>query len=241
MTQAGGSPTFATTRWSSVLAAGEPASRGSPEALECLCQTYWFPLYAHARRRGLDSERARDLTQGFFLELLSLGTVGRADPKRGRFRTFLLSAFDHYMHHARRHDQAIKRGGETSIISWDDQGAEAQLALEPLDSRSPDREYDRRWALATLQQASDRLRREFIVSGKVELFDLLRPCLSGSDQTAPYAEIAARLNLTVVSVKVTVYRLRHRYGEILREEVAQSLENPADADAELRHLIASLS
>jgi RNA polymerase sigma factor (sigma-70 family) len=232
---------FATTHWNLVLAAAGQGTPGSHEALSLLCEAYWFPLYAHVRRRGHDVETARDLTQGFFAELLQRNSIQLADSERGRFRTFLLGSLDHFLHHTHRDQRALKRGGAHELISWDAQDAEQRLALELADARSPDKEFDRRWALATLERARTRLRSEFSIAGKTELFDLLRPHLLGGNEGAPYAEIAARLNMTVVAVKVTVHRLRQRYGELVRHEIAQTLADPSDAEAELRHLIECLS
>jgi len=232
---------FATTHWSVVLAAGDGAAPGSDKALSLLCQSYWFPLYAHIRRRGHDAESARDLTQGFFAQLLSRNTIAQADRERGRFRTFLLAALDCFLRQDYRDAQALKRGGGREILSLDALEAENRLAAEPTDDRSPEREFDRRWALATLERAQQRMRQEFSLSGKVELFDRLRPHLLNDGMGAPYAQMGAELNMTVVAVKVTVHRLRRRYGEVLREEIAQTLADRADVDAELRHLIESLS
>jgi RNA polymerase sigma factor (sigma-70 family) len=231
---------FLTTHWSVVLSAGQPDSPGSARALEQLCLAYWYPLYAHIRRRGHQAEEARDLTQGFFVELLANRSVSVADPNRGRFRTFLLASLDNYLRHHHRDATALKRGGGIEFISRDAQAAEERYAREPADQRSPDREFDRRWALATLDKVRDQLRRELMVAGKAELFDLLRPYLCEDQQTTPYAQVAAQLKMTTVAVKVMVHRLRRRYGELLRTEVGQTLANPADADEELKHLIAAL-
>ncbi len=231
--------TFATTRWSVVLAAGDDTQ--SHEPLSLLCQTYWFPLYAHVRRRGYDPDNARDLTQSFFAQILSTKQLNKADPARGRFRTFLLSSLDNFLHHAYRDAHALKRGGGQEFISLDAEDAETRLAREPADERTPDREFDRRWALSTLDRARTRMREEFSLSGKAELFDRLRPHLLGDEAAVPYAQVATELNMTVVAVKVTVHRLRTRYAEILRTEVAATLANPAEVDTELRHLIESLS
>jgi RNA polymerase sigma-70 factor (ECF subfamily) len=224
-----------------VLSAGQNDSPKAGEALEKLCSTYWYPLYAHVRRRGNDAEAAGDLTQGFFAELLAKGSIKSAEPGRGRFRTFLLTALDNYLHHQHRDSHALKRGGGTELISWDAQEAEQRFALEPADNSSPDREFDRRWALATLERVRERLRNELSLASKAELFDLLRPHLLGDPDAVPYSNIAAQLKMTVVAVKVTLHRLRKRYGELLRQEVAQTLADPADADLEIRHLIAALS
>jgi RNA polymerase sigma factor (sigma-70 family) len=237
----GNSPVFTTTHWSVVLAARGDKSVSAEAALATLCQAYWYPLYAHVRRRGNDPERARDLTQGFFGELLAKDSIARADPERGRFLTFLLAALDHFLHHQHRDAQALKRGGGHEFISWDAQDAEHRYALEPMDERSPDREFDRRWALATLEKVRTQLRNEFSLAGKKELFDALRPHLSGELETLPYAQTATQLNMTVVAVKVTVHRLRQRYGELLRQEVAHTLVDPSNVEKEIRHLILALS
>jgi RNA polymerase sigma-70 factor (ECF subfamily) len=238
---ASGAEAFATTHWSVVLAAGDAAAPGSETALAGLCQTYWYPLYAHVRRRGHPPEAACDFTQGFFAELLARKAIGVADPQRGRFRTFLLAALDHFLHHAHRDAHTLKRGGGREIVSLDAQDAEQRFALEPADERTPDLEFDRRWALATLERARHRLRHEFSLAGKAELFDLLRPHLQADANGPAYAQIAAQLGMTVVAVKVTVHRLRQRYGEVLREEVAHTLADPADGEQEIRHLIEALS
>jgi RNA polymerase sigma-70 factor (ECF subfamily) len=224
-----------------VLSAGQSDSPQAGEALEKLCSSYWYPLYAHVRRRGHDAEAARDLTQGFFAEVLAKDSIKSAEPARGRFRTFLLAALDNYLHHQHRDSHALKRGGGAEILPRDVQEAEQRFVLEPTHNSSPDREFDRRWALATLERVRERLRNELSVASKAELFDLLRPHLLGDPDAVPYASMAAQLKMTVVAVKVTVHRLRKRYGEMLREEVAQTLADPTDADQEIRHLIAALS
>lgn len=224
-----------------MLAAGQGDSPSAADALEKLCSTYWYPLYAHIRRWGHDPEAARDLAQGFFEHVLAEGSITAADSSRGRFRTFLLAVLDSYLHHQHRDANTLKRGGGTDFISWDAQTAEARYALEPADHLSPDREFDRRWALNTLETVRGRLRNELAVSGKTELFDLLRPHLFGDIATVKYAEIAARLQMTTVAVKVTVHRLRRRYAELTRLEGSQTLADPADAEQEIRHLIAALS
>jgi RNA polymerase sigma factor (sigma-70 family) len=233
-------PGFVTTQWTLVLTAGKPQSPGASQALEELCRTYWYPLYAHVRRRGRDGESARDLTQGFFAEIITRNAFASANANRGRFRTFLLSALDNYLHHQHRDSMTLKRGGGLEFVSWDAQEAEERYAMEPEDRRSPDQEFDRRWALATLERVRNQLRAELSVAGKEQLFDLLRPYLGG-ESGMPYAALAAQLRMTIVALKVTVHRLRRRYGELLREEVARTLANPADAEAELRHLIKALA
>jgi len=232
---------FETTHWSVVLAAGDQGSQEAAEALDKLCTNYWYPLYAHVRRRNHDAESARDLVQGFFAQFLANGSIAAADSNRGRFRTFLLAALDNFLHHAHRDANALKRGGGRQIVSWDAQDAEQRYAREPPDARSPATEFDRRWALATLETVRSKLRQELALSSKDELFDRLRPHLFDDPGAAPYAQVAAQLKMTPVAVKVTVHRLRRRYGELLREQIAHTLSDPAEADQEIRHLIAALS
>lgn len=231
---------FATTHWSVVLTAGAGDSKQAAQALENLCAVYWYPLYAHVRRRGHDADAARDLTQGFFADVLSRNAFALADSSRGRFRTFLLGALDNFLHHSHRDAHALKRGGTNVMVSWDAQDGEERYKLEPQDDRSPDQEFDRRWALSTMERVRGKLRAELSVSGKEELFDLLRPHLFGDVAQVPYAEVAARLKMTTVAVKVTVHRWRRRYGELLRLEVAETLSDPTEVDQEIRHLIAAL-
>jgi RNA polymerase sigma-70 factor (ECF subfamily) len=235
-----GNPVFATTHWSVVVAAGDGSNPSAEAALASLCQTYWFPLYAHIRRRGHDPENARDLTQGLFLALLSRDGIARARQEKGRFRSFLMKAADNHLHEAHRNAETLKRGRGQEIVSFDATEAEQRFALEPRDERAPDSEYDRRWALATLDRVRQRLRAEFSSGGRIELFDLLRPHLFGDVETIPYAEIARTTQLSLVAIKQTTFRLRRRFGELLRVEVGQTLANPADTDQELRHLLAAL-
>ena len=232
---------FATTHWSVIIAAGDGADPGSRNALAHLCKVYWYPLYAHIRRRGHDAESAHDLTQQFFAELLARNVIDLADPGRGRFRTFLLAALDNFLHHVHPEATALKRGGGYEFVSWDPQDAEQRFTLELVDEHSPDREFDRQWALATLERVPGLLRAEFSIAGKAELFELLRPYLQDRSEGVAHAQIATQLNMTVVAVKVTVHRLRQRYGELLRHQIGQTLANPLDAEAEIRHLLTALS
>lgn len=232
--------TFVTTRWSVVLRAGASGSPSAESALATLCEAYWFPIYAHVRRRGNDPEAARDLTQGFFAELIERETIARADPDRGKFRSFLLKSVDRFIQHAHRDARALKRGGGREIISLDAQEAEARLALEPVDERSPDREFDRRWALATLERARQRLRSELAGAGKADLYYALHPHLFGDLEAVPYSDIARRMSVSLIAVKSAAFRLRKRFGELLREEVAQTLADASNVTEEVRHLIAAL-
>jgi RNA polymerase sigma factor (sigma-70 family) len=230
---------FATTHWSVVLAAGD-ASQAGRDALEQLCCAYWPPVYAYARRAGRSPEDARDLTQGFFARLIEMGSLSRADPERGRFRSFLLGAFKHFLAHERDRVQALKRGGGVQWVRLDPgtEGSGSSGALA--DSRTPDRAYDERWAAALLERVLGRLRQEFAESGRGELFDTFKAFLVGQPIQGGYTSAASRLGMTEGAAKMTVTRLRDRYRRLLRAEVAQTLVNAYDVDDELRQLLAIL-
>jgi RNA polymerase sigma-70 factor (ECF subfamily) len=231
---------FATTHWSLVLAAGRHASPASREALATLCQTYWYPLYAHVRRRGHRAEEAQDLIQDFFAGLLEKGTLRVADRDRGRFRSFLLAALDHFLANARRRGRARKRGGQRLTLSLDFPVGEGRYAAEPAHDITPDRLYARRWALTVIDQALSRLRDEFARAGKADLLERLTPYLAGNADAEPYRELAARLDTTEGAVKVAVHRLRRRCGELLREEIARTVAGPDEVEEELRDLFDAL-
>ena len=231
---------FATTRWTVVLAAGGDSSPTGREALNHLCQAYWPPVYAYARRAGHGPEDARDLTQGFFGHLLETGALARADPQRGRFRSFLLGAFKHFLAHERDRARTLKRGGAAQWVSIDPATDSPDNARIPLDPRTPDRAFDERWAAALLERVLTRLRDEFTQSGRLELFDAFKGCLLGQSVEGGYTTVATKLGMTEGAAKMTVTRLRDRYRRLLRAEVAQTLANPGDVDDELRHLLAIL-
>jgi len=231
---------FATTRWSVVLAAGADASQAGHDALEQLCRTYWPPVYAYARRSGRSPEDARDLTQGFFTRLIEMGSLSRADPERGRFRSFLLGAFKPFLAHDRDRVEALKRGGGVQWVRLDP-GTEGSGSSGTIaDSRAPDRVYDERWAAALLERVLGRLRQEFAESGRGELFDAFKGFLVGQPVEGGYIAAASRLGMTEGAAKMTVTRLRDRYRRLLRAEVAQTLVRAGDVDDELRQLLAIL-
>lgn len=231
---------FATTHWSLVVAAGDSASPAAREALERLCRSYWYPLYAYVRRRGRSAHDAKDLTQGFFLQLLDHGYLARADPRKGRFRTFLLVALNHFLTNEWHRGQTQKRGGGATF-SLDALSAEERYAAEPYTADTPDRLFEQRWALAVVERAIEALRREFEAAGRAGLFDALKGVLTGNQVTEPYEAIAARLDLTEAAVKMTVSRLRRRFGELLQAEVAHTVADAAAIDDELRHLLRTLA
>ena len=230
---------FATTHWSVVLRAGRESSRETQEALESLCRSYWYPLYAHARRLGWGPEDAQDLTQQFFARLLEHQYLQVADPERGRFRSFLLSSLDNFSKSEWRKQQAQKRGGGQWHISLDEQrDAETRFLAEPADpATTPDRAYEKRWAITMLERVLTRLRAEFSAAGRAEQFDALKVFVWGEPGAASQVDVAARLGITPNALGVAVHRLRRRFGELLREEIAQTVATPAEVDDELRHLI----
>jgi len=236
----GGRGRFATTQWSLVLAAGGPADTpAAREALATLCQAYWPPIYAYLRRRGADTDRARDLTQGFFAQLLEKNYVGDARPERGRFRTFLLTSLQNYASNVWDREHAKKRGGETPPISIDAAEAEHGYRLEPFHEETPERIFDRRWARTLLEASLDRLREETKGSGGAARYDLLVPFVGG-DAPSGYREVAEELQMTEAATRVTVHRMRRRLRAILRDEVARTVQEEAQVDDELRHLFSVL-
>jgi RNA polymerase sigma factor (sigma-70 family) len=236
-----GARQFATTRWSLVAAAGQGAAPEAQEALAALCQAYWYPLYAYARRRLPSAHDAQDLTQEFFAELLEKHYLEAADPRRGKFRSFLLTAFKHFLSKQRERGNAQKRGGGRPTVALDFHGAESRYRLEPADHTTPEMVFERRWALAILEQALTRLRQELANAGKESLFECLKGALEGEGPQDSQARIGAQLGMSEQAVKVAVYRLRRRYRELLRAEIAQTVEAPEQVDDELRDLFAAVS
>lgn len=223
-----------------VLAATAADAPAAHDALAILCQTYWYPLYAYVRRRGHSPEDAQDLTQEFFARLLQHRWVDRADPAKGRFRSFLLSAMNHFLSDQRDHSRAQKRGGGIPTLRLQFHTAETRYAREAVDNVTPESSFERRWALTLLEHVLDRLRAEYEQEGKAKLFAMLKPCLAGERTSQPYAELAKQLGVTEGTVKALVHRLRKRYRQLLREEIAQTLTQHDAVDDELRHLFAVL-
>jgi len=231
---------FATTHWSVVLAAGQNSEPSALAALERLCRTYWFPLYAFARRQGNSPEDAQDLTQDFFARLLEKNHLAKADPDRGRFRTFLLRSMKNFQVNEWKRAGRLKRGGGLEFLSIDPNTAEDRYAAEAPDEFNPDAEYEMHWAVTLVEQVLTALRQEFNAADKARLFEELRGFIWGDKSTASYAEIAGHLNLSEGNVKVAVHRLRQRFRELLRAEVAHTVARPEDIDGELRYLISVL-
>ncbi len=231
---------FATTRWSVVLAAGATDPGRARPALETLCRAYWMPLYGDARSRGADRHRAEDLVQGFFAEFLEKGWAADADRERGRFRTFLRTAFRRFCADEHERAHASKRGGAVATLSLDFEEGETRFQAEASRDMEPDRAFERRWALALLARALDRTRREEQAAGRGEAFETLVPWIGGSGEVRPYAEVATRLGSTEGAVRVAVHRLRARYRERLRDEIRDTVRDEAAVDDEIRQLLAAL-
>lgn len=233
--------TFATTRWSLVQAAAGGDSPAARAALETLCRNYWPPTYAFVRRFGHGREDAEDLTQEFFQQLLERNYPGKADPRKGRFRTFLLITLNHFLLDQRARQHAQKRGGGKAPISFDAAAEEERLALEPLDELTPEAIFERRWATSILADAERRLRAEFDSGGQALEWQVLQYFLPGEQGSLNYADAAARLGIAENSFKSKVHRMRQRHRELVRATVAETVATPAEVEAELRHLIAVLA
>ena len=237
----GSARAFATTHWSLVLAAGQDSSPPARAALEQLCRLYWYPLYSFVRRSGSAPMDAQDLTQGFFLQLLQKNYLDAVDPRKGKFRSFLLASLKHYLSNERDRARAQKRGGGQIPISIDEQDAEGRYRLEPVDQMTPEKLYERRWALTVLDQTLACLRKEYDSSGRSELFNKLKAGLSGEDTGLAHAEIGRQLDMTPGAVKVAAHRLRRRFRKILRAKIAETVSSPDEVEEELRHLFQALS
>jgi RNA polymerase sigma factor (sigma-70 family) len=238
---------FTTTRWSLVLAGAntDGDQQKAAEALAELCRTYWRPIFSYVCRRGYSSEDAQDLTQDFFLMILKTNWLRQADESRGRFRSLLLKSVQNFLHNVTDTKQTLKRGGSVQFVSWDAWMAEApsQVAISPraLHSLAPERLFDLRWAATVVEQALRRLREECESKGRLRLFEGLRDYLAAEHADISYANIGAALGIGDAVVKKQLHNLRERYRWLLREEVAQTVENPADVDDEIRHLCAALA
>jgi DNA-directed RNA polymerase specialized sigma24 family protein len=228
---------FATTHWSVIMAAGQTNSAYAAAALEQLCRTYWYPLYAYVRRRGYSPEDAQDGTQSFFARLLEGDLLPRASPERGRFRSFLLTALQNFLADQRDRATAVKRGSGQSLISLDALDGEARYAFEPVEEVSPDKLFERRWATTVLEGAWTRLEAQYAADGKSDWFRELRRFNSTQESAPGYAEAAANLGLPENTVKSLVHRMRRRYRTLLRAEIARTVGDPEEIDEEIRYLL----
>jgi RNA polymerase sigma-70 factor (ECF subfamily) len=236
---------FTTTHWSIVLAAGRDRSGTAREAgrtaLNSLCRTYWPPVYAYIRARADGAGDPEDLTQEFFFRLLDGQYLAQVDPRKGRFRSFLFVAIQHFLSNARDHARAIKRGGRVTFLSLDELAAEARADLEPPTQETPEKIYERRWAATFLGTVLGQLRAECAVEGNDRQFDLLKTFLTGSKADSTYAELAAQLGATEGALKMRVQRLRQRYGELIRAEITRTVADPTEVEDEMRHLLRVVS
>lgn len=231
---------FATTHWSVVLAAGQSDSTIQAAALEKLCTAYWYPIYSYVRRRGNDPEDAQDLTQEFFLRLIQKNWLAGVTPEGARFRSFMLTMVKGFLANAHDRVRAAKRGGGRPTIPLDAQLAEERFAAEPASTQTPESIFERRWALAVLDEALHRLRATAQEADKVRHFEHLQPFLSREPDEGEYAALAERLGLSPGAIGVAVHRLRQRYRETLRATVTDTLTDPSHLDEELRHIFDAL-
>lgn len=231
---------FVTTHWSVVLSAKEGSTGEADTALEQLCRAYWWPLYAFVRRRGYGAHDAQDLTQEFFARLLAKGFLRAVDRTKGRFRSFLLAALEHFLANEWRNAHTQKRGGGFTFVSTD-ADAEHQYLQLPASGLSPEQLFDQQWAITLLNQTVVRLQEEFVATGKKTQFEQIKIFLTGEKQTASYAELAVKLATTEAALKMAVSRMKQRYGELLREEIANTVSGPEEINDELRALFTALS
>jgi RNA polymerase sigma factor (sigma-70 family) len=232
---------FVTTHWSVVLSAGRSDTPRARHALERLCETYWYPLYAYVRRRGYSPEDAQDLTQEFFARLLKSDRVRTADQQKGRFRSFLLAGMNNFLADEWDKSRAQKRGGGMQTVPLQFATAESRYGSEPIDRAAPEQTFERRWALTLLEDVLKRLGEEHEREGKAVLFAALNPCLVGDRTSLPYVELAQRMRMTESGIKSAVHRMRRRYRQLLREEIANTVASRAEVDDELRFLFTVLA
>jgi RNA polymerase sigma-70 factor (ECF subfamily) len=232
---------FVTTHWSVVLAAGHSDTTRAHEALAHLCKSYWYPLYAYARRRGCSPHDAQDLTQEFFARLLTGNWVAKADRQRGRFRTFLLTAMKHFMANEWNRAQAQKRGGGQLLISLNDDSAENRYQLEPAHNITPETLFEQGWAVTLLESALLRLEEEYRRDGKEKWMETMRPALVTERGSLDYADLAKKLGVKEAAARMAVHRLRQRYRHLIRAEIAATVASPQEVDAEMRHLFRALT
>jgi RNA polymerase sigma factor (sigma-70 family) len=232
---------FHTTHWSVVLAAGRASVPEAALALETLCRTYWYPLYAHLRRAGRSHEDAQDLTQSFLASLLEHQRLRQVHPAKGKFRSFLLASLKHFLANEWDKQRALKRGGQFTFVPLDDEVASERFERELVTVDTPDRAFEQSWATALLDAVLVQLRDEFAREGKAALFEALQVYLSGDRSGPPYNEVGTRLGLGESGVKMAVLRLRRRFGELLRAEIAHTVSTPEEIDEEIRCLFAAVS
>jgi RNA polymerase sigma factor (sigma-70 family) len=230
---------FRTTRWTDVLTAARGEGTESKEALESLCEAYWYPVYAFVRRQGFGAEEARDLTQGYFTRLIERGGLKNVSPERGRFRSFLLASVRHYLFNEIDRERAQKRAPPKPLVPLGVESAEDRYLAEPADEATPETLFENKWASTVFDRTLERLRAECVGDEKTRRFLAFRPLLTGEEPAPSHRELASWLAMTEEAVKVAIHRLRQRHGELLRAEIAQTVSDPAEVDDELRHLLST--
>lgn len=231
---------FGSTHWSIVLAAGDERSIIARGALEQLCESYWYPVYAYVRRRSANADDAQDLTQGFFTHLLDKQTIAQADPGRGRFRAFLLTSVKNFLINEHEKAAAQKRGGDRRKLSMDFEAAESRYALEPSHNTTPERIFEQQWALTLLNRVLESLQQEYTAAGNADLFEHLKVFLTGQSSDVTHADVAAELGITEVASRAALSRLRKRYRELLTIEIAQTVSAADEVEEELQSLFVAL-
>ena len=231
---------FPSTRWSRVVAAADLATPDARSALAELCSAYWYPIYAFIRRKGNDSEKSLDLTQSYFARLLEKGVLAAADRSKGRFRSFLRADCEHFLIDQHRREKALERGGGVGLIPIDAQNAEGRYLFEPADAMTPDRLFDRAWAVTLLGRVLDLLGAEYTESGRAEVFAQLKVVLTEGKGAVPAATLAERLDTSEEAVNTAVHRLKKRYRAILQDQIAATLDDPAQVDEEIRDLFEAI-
>ena len=227
---------FPATHWTDVVAARREGSATAAEALNRLCGTYWYPIYAYVRRKGHSEEDAKDIVQAFFFHILERNLLGSADRTKGKFRSFLLGSLNYFMANRKDFEQAKKRGGGAILISLDDKTGEERYALEPVDNVTPEKLFERRWAMDLHDQAIRHLRDEYCRQGKEPLFNQLKPFLSDQTDSGDYVVVARSLNMTPGAVTTAANRLRNRYGNFINEEIARTVASPEEIPSERRYI-----
>lgn len=230
---------FPTTRWTLVVAAGDPHRKEARSALVYLCENYWYPLYAYLRRCGHPADQAHDLTQEFFVRIIEGRYLHRADPEKGRFRTFILTSLKFFVADQEDRDHAQKRGGD-AVVAFEFSSGEERYQREPAHDETPERIFERRWALSVIDRVLNKLRDEFLQHGRLEHFERFKVFLLGHSE-APYAALAREMNTSEGALKVAVHRLRKRYRDLFRQEIADTVADPAEVESELRYLAAVLT
>jgi RNA polymerase sigma factor (sigma-70 family) len=228
---------FHTTHWSVVLKAGQ----GAEEALTKLCRSYWIPLFMYVRRRGHALHEAQDLTQAFFMHVLEKQGLAAVAPSKGRFRSFLLVSLRHFLDNEWQKQRTLKRGGGHQFVSWEELKEQDLEACEPFDELTPEKMFDRQWALTLLERAMKQLERECVAARKGPLFEKLKDHLTGDPVEQSYDQIAADLSMSKGAVKVSAHRLRRRFGELVRDQVERTVSDPDEIDDEIRELFAALA